>query len=130
MHFLFTLADVGIDLSLAPQVECDHAVDLFQGEGGEILLDRLRALAASEGVDNRIQRHTRARDVIPAISLFAYSLIILVLIIRLKERSIRRPVDLQRPIGTKRPRIEAASPLRGGLVGERRQRLLWNAKIP
>src|ERR1017187_1339815 len=70
MHFLFTLADVCIDLSLAPQVECDHAVDLFQGEGGEILLDRLRALAASEGVDNRIQRHTRARDVIPAISLF------------------------------------------------------------
>src|ERR1017187_614484 len=30
MHFLFTLADVGIDLGLAPQVERDRAVDLFQ----------------------------------------------------------------------------------------------------
>src|ERR1035438_10555983 len=57
MHFLFTLADVGVDLSLAPQVERDRAVDLFQGEGGEILLDRLRALAASEGVD-RSEEHT------------------------------------------------------------------------
>jgi hypothetical protein len=32
MHFLFTLADICIDLSLVPQVESDRAVDLFQGE--------------------------------------------------------------------------------------------------
>src|ERR1035438_1996154 len=70
MHFLFTLADVGVNLSLAPQVECDCAVDLFQGERREILLNRLRALAASKGVDDRVQRHPRARHVIAAIPLF------------------------------------------------------------
>src|ERR1017187_5019710 len=70
MHFPFPLADVGVDLSLAPQLERDCSVDLFQGEGRETLLDRLRALAASEGVDDRIQRHPRARHVIAAISLF------------------------------------------------------------
>src|ERR1035438_10843707 len=70
MHFLFTLADVGVNLSLAPQVECDCAVDLFQGERREILLNRLRTLAASEGVDDRVQRHPRARHVIAAIPLF------------------------------------------------------------
>src|SRR2546423_14193738 len=61
---------VGIDVSLVCQVVRYGPIDLLEAKKLEILADRLRRLAAQERMDDRIQRDSRARNMVVAVPLF------------------------------------------------------------
>jgi len=67
---LLALADeVGIDCGLVRQVVRDRAVDLLQLKDLEVLADGLRRLAPAERVDDRIEGHASAGNVVVAVPL-------------------------------------------------------------
>ena len=67
---LLALADeVGIDCGLVRQVVRDRAVDLLQLKDLEVLADGFRRLAPAERVDDRIEGHASAGNVVVAVPL-------------------------------------------------------------